>query len=293
MAIHDFFGNQLVQIMLAVLIAVVFQGAGHSVIERIIRRIVRADSYETPLDERKREDTLITVFRAIYGILVWVTVFFVILSILDVKLAPLITGAGLFGVIFGLGAQNAIKDYLAGIYILTENQYRVGDIISLTGGSTGTPGASGVVEEITLRITKLRGLDGVLHIVRNGEASIISNRTFNYSNVVVPLTLEAESDIDEVEKVVNRIGGELLAEPKFKDRIIEPMHFLRVDDFTDIGVVILCTGRVIPGEQWNVASEFRRRLLKAFNKHDIELSVAHRVITEEKVERPASRHKKD
>ncbi len=281
MALHDIFSNQLMQILLALLVGLFFQAIGHQLIERSIRRIVRPDSYETRLDERKREDTLITVFRAMYGVLIWITTFFVILTILDVKLAPLITGAGLFGIIIGLGAQNAIKDYVAGIYIITENQYRVGDIVTLSGGSAGTPGASGVVEEITLRITKLRSLDGTLNIVRNGEASVITNRTFKYSNVVVDMKLDASSDIDLVEKLINETGASVQANPAFSEKILEPVQFLRVDEFTDLGVIVKCYGKVLPGEQWAIASEFRRLLLRALKKHHIELSVTNRVVTEE------------
>ncbi len=281
MTLHEILSNELIQIFLAVATAAFFQAIGHQLIERIVRRIIRPHSYETRLDERKREDTLITVFGALYGVLVWITTLFVILSILDIKLAPLLTGAGLFGIIFGLGAQNAIKDYVAGIYILTENQYRVGDIVTLSGGSAGTPGASGVVEEITLRITKLRSLDGTLNIVRNGEASVITNRTFKYSNVVVDLKLDAASDIDVVEKLINEAGATLQTNAAFRERIIEPIQFLRVDEFTDLGVIIKCFGKVTPGDQWAVSSEFRRLLLKSFKKHHIELSVINRVTSEE------------
>lgn len=172
------------------------------------------------------------------------------------------------GIIIGLGAQATIRDYLAGISILAENQYRVGDIITLSGGTTGD-GASGVVEEITLRITKLRDLDGTLNIVRNSDASVITNRTYKYSSVVIDVGVAYDSDIDAVERVMNAVGDELLNDPIFGVDIVEQIKFLRVNEFGESAILVKAVGKVQPARQWEIGGEYRRRLLKAFTAEDI------------------------
>jgi small conductance mechanosensitive channel len=183
---------------------------------------------------------------------------------LGVNVSALLTGAGLVGVIVGLSAQNTVKDLLAGMFILLEKQYRVGDVITLSGGSTGPVGITGKVEEITLRITKLRAFDGTHITVRNGEPTVITNQTFSYASVVLDVSVTYDSDIAVVQKTMDGIGKELMAATKWKDMIIEPITFVRIDNFTDTGVVVRAVGTVSPASQWDVAGEYRRRLLSTF-----------------------------
>jgi small-conductance mechanosensitive channel len=275
---HDFFSNPLVQIIITIAAASFLQLISQNFIERIVRRAVLADRFETKLDEKKREDTVIGIFHRVFVTLVWLIAVLTVLTILNVNVAAFLTGAGLFGVIVGLGAQNTIKDYLAGMYILTENQYRVGDIVTLSGGTTSQLGASGVVEEITLRITRLRDLDGNINIVRNGEAGVITNKSFRFSSVVISIMVDYESDLDKVENVINAVGVDMLRDESLNALIIEPVKFFRVEDFTDSGVNIQCLGKVKPGQQWEVASRFRRALKSAFDAADVDLAVPHRIV---------------
>lgn len=268
----------LTRIALTVLAAFFVQLISHSTIERLVRRAVRADQYETKIDEKKREDTVIHIFRTTFSFAIWLLSGLTILTILDINIAALLTGAGIFGVVIGFGAQNTIKDYLAGIYILTENQYRVGDIVTLSGGTTSAIGSSGVVEEITLRITKLRDMDGTLAIIKNGEAGIVANRTFKYANVVVDLTVGYDTDVNKVEKLINRVGLDMITDGDFKQLIVEPIKFLRVDSFSESGVVVKTIGKVRPAAQWDVAGDFRRRVKASFDAHDVYFAVPQRVV---------------
>lgn len=278
MTTDQFLTSTFTKILLVFLIALFFQAISHNFIERLVRRVLRSYQYETKLDQTKREDTVVRIFRTTFTFALWLAVGLTVLTILGINIVALLTGAGLIGVVIGLGAQNTIKDYLAGIYILTENQYRVGDIVTLSGGSTSAIGSSGVVEEITLRITKLRDLDGTLSIIRNGEASIVTNRTFKYSNVVVDLTVAYETDIDTVEQLINKTGIAMIAEDKWKSVIIEPIKFLRVDSFTEAGVVVKTIGKVRPAAQWDVAGEFRRQIKVQFDTHKVKFAVPERVV---------------
>lgn len=273
----DFSGlhsSKLFQIILIVLVTLILQFVGHLLIAKFVRKAVKKAKGETRLDERKREDTVITIVRTSYMGLIWSLAAVSILGALGVNVITLLTGAGIVGVFFGLSAQNTVKDFLAGIFILVEKQYRVGDIITLSGGTTGVNGATGTVEEITLRITKLRDDNGTLTTVRNGEPTIVTNKTFSYSSVLLDVTVTYDSDITKVEKTINHIGELMVKEEKWQDIITQPITFVRIDNFTDQGVVVRAIGKVAPARQWDVAGEYRRRLLEAFNK-EAKITIAH------------------
>jgi small-conductance mechanosensitive channel len=275
---HAFWHNTFIQILVTIVIGIIAQEVAHRLIERFIRRAIQTDRYETRLDEKKREDTVVSIIRTATRVIISIITIIAILTIMKVHVTALLTGAGLFGVIFGLGAQNVIKDYMAGIYILTENQYRVGDIVTLSGGTTTQLGISGVVEDITLRITKLRDQDGTLSIVRNGDAGVITNRTFKYSAVVANIGVGYENDLDTVIAAINMVGKKMLEDAHLSSLILEPVAFLRVDSFTDAGVMMQCVGKVRPAAQWEVAGAFRKQLKQVFDAQSISFAMQQRVV---------------
>lgn len=277
--LKDILGNPLVQVSLTILTLLFIQAILHETIGRIVRRAVRNHKYHSRLDEKKREDTLIKIFRTMSAVILWVVGIISILSQLHVNLAALATGAGLFGLIIGIGAQAAIGDFLAGIFIIGENQFRVGDIVTLTASGKEI---SGVVEDISIRITRLRDLDGNLHTVRNGLTTIVTNRTFDYANVNVDISVAYESDIDTVERVINEVGAAMAADPEWEDRIKEPIAFLRVDGFEDSAIRVKALGKVQPAAQWDVAGEFRRRVKKAFEKAGVTIPFPQVVVHDSK-----------
>lgn len=262
--LETFFANPFVQIVVAIGIAAIVKRISKFIIQNIVRRVVKSHKYVSRAEERKREQTINRVFNTLTTIVIIVVLIGVIASVFDLNLAAIAASLGVLGVVIGLGAQTTIRDYVAGIFILIEDQYRVGDVVTLSGGGTSAIGTSGVVEDISLRITKLRDLDGTLNIVRNGEASIITNRTYQYSSVVIDITVAYDSDIDLVEKVINQVGTEMLKDEELAKVISEPVQFMRVDKFADSGVIVRALGTVQPAEQWSVAGAFRRRILKAF-----------------------------
>jgi len=262
-------GVTLLWIATTLVVTLVVQLIVHGTISRIVRRIVRPHYHQSQIEERKREDTLVSIFKTASSLVLWLIAIVVVLSEAHVNIAALLTGAGLIGVILGLGAQSTIKSYLAGIFIITENQYRVGDVITLNGIGI-TDGISGVVEDITIRITRLRDLDGNLHIITNGTANVITNRTFRFANINIDLNIGYDADIAKVESVINEVGATMAEDPNWQDAISEPIKFLRVDSFNESSVTIKSVGKVKAGSQWDVAGEFRRRILKAFALHKLE-----------------------
>ncbi|PID31033.1 potassium transporter KefA [Candidatus Saccharibacteria bacterium] len=258
--------NVFIQISLVLLGSLVVQFVLQQIINRLVKHAVRSHRYDSKTDEEKREKTLITMLRTAMRVVLWAAASAVILSMLHVNLAALATGAGLIGIVVGFGAQSTIGDFLAGTFIIAENQYRVGDIVTLTSGGKEI---SGIVEDISIRITRLRDLDGNLHILRNGATGVVTNRTFDFANVNVNIRIAYESDIDTVERVVNEVGQAMASDETWARHIKEPIAFMRVDGFEESAVRIKALGKVAPAKQWEVAGEFRRRIKKAFEQNGI------------------------
>ncbi len=254
--------NLLIQIAFILVVAAVLALTSGPVTGFIVRRLNRRRKDETELDHTKRVQTIIVIFNTTFTAFLAIATICLILSVLGVNVTALLTGAGLVGVIVGLSAQNTVKDLLSGMFIVLEQQYRVGDTISLSGGTTGT-GVTGKVEEITLRATKLRDLSGNLITVRNGDPSIITNKTFSDASLVLDFIITYDSDITAVERVINAVGAKLEHDEQWGKYLRSPISFMRVDNFTDSGVVVRAIGVTAPARQWDIAGEYRKRLLAA------------------------------
>lgn len=271
--------NAFIQVLLTIIGALLVQLLVRNPIERVVRRVIRTHHYSSKEEEKKREDTLITIFHTAGMVVVWIMAIIVILMQLNINFAGLLTGAGLIGIVIGVGAQGTIRDFLAGVFIILENQYRVGDIVTLSAGVSN--GVSGVVEDITVRITRLRDLDGNVHIVSNGSVGVITNMTFKFANVNIDIPVSYASDIDKVRKIINEVGIDLAGDETLGPDVIEAIQFLRVDSFDASVMVIKALGKVKAGSQWDVAGEFRRRLKMAFDKKGIDIPYPQVVVHDE------------
>jgi small conductance mechanosensitive channel len=235
----------------------------------LIRGAVRRNiEEETEEEEKKREDTLIAVFSGIGQVLILLIVVFSILSVLNVPIAPVLAGFGIAGVAVGFGAQYLIRDLISGVFIIMENQYRVGDVARVAD-------VAGFVEKITLRKTILRDLDGIVHHIPNGEIKVASNFTRNFSRVNLNVSVSYGTDLDHAIQVVNRVGEELAKEEYWRDIILTAPKVLRVDKLGDSGIELKITGDVKPIKQWEVMGELRLRLKKAFDAEGIEIPWPH------------------
>ena len=244
-------------------------------ISRVVRRAIKGDKRSDAAEERQREDTLIHILHGAFQILIYLIAGMMILSELGVDIGPLVAGAGIIGVALGFGGQWLIKDIIAGIFILLENQYRVGDVVDLDG-------SSGVVEEMTLRATVLRDMDGNVHHVPNGSIERASNMSKSFSGINLDIGVAYDSDLDKVIKIINDTGQQLAQDKDWKDNIIDPPHFLRVQELGDSAVVVKVTGKVKPMKQWATTGELRLRLKQAFDKAKIEIPFPQRVIHQKK-----------
>ena len=271
----DFFEHIAVRIGILFIILFAIRFVVNKFLGRIIERVIKGHHYKSKHEEQQREDTLTSIFKTGTTVLLAIIATVLVLQEFGVNLAALATGAGLIGLVVGSGAQSMIKDFLSGMFIILENQYRIGDVVTIGGHS-------GLVEHISIRMTKLRDLDGSVFFVPNGEITTVKNMTLEYSGVIVDVGVSYDTDLNKAEKVINEVGQELAKDPDWEDRIIEPIQFLRVDGFGDSSVNLKTLGKVTPIEQWNVAGEYRKRLKKAFEQAKIEIPFPQRVIHQAK-----------
>src|SRR4030043_525458 len=162
-----------------------------------------------------------------------------LLSEVGIYIAPVLAGVGIIGLAIGFGAQSLVKDIISGLFILIENQYRKGDVVKIAD-------VSGLVEDINLRRTVLRDLDGIVHVVPNGEIRVASNLTKEWSRVNLNISVAYGEDLDRVITVINRVGQELTNDPQWAPLIIKAPQVLRVDKLGDSGIEIKILGEPQP-----------------------------------------------
>jgi len=232
------------------------------------RAMVKPKRFESREGMKKRADTLQGVFMGLGKVLIILLAIFMILSELNVNIGPILAGLGIVGIAVGFGAQYLIRDLIAGVFILLENQYRVGDVAKVAD-------IFGLVEEVNLRKTVLRDLDGVVHHIPNGEIRVASNATRHFSRVNLDISVAYGEDMDHVFSVINRVGEELAADKEWGAKIKTAPKVLRINKFGDSGIEIKILGEVKPIEQWSVMGELRYRLKKAFDAEGIEIPWPH------------------
>ncbi len=263
--------NHGIQILIVIVAALVVGKISKIVVERIIKKTIRTSKYESKAAEEQRENTLILVFNYAFNIILIVIVVLTILSEVGVDIGPLIAGAGIVGVAVGFGGQYFIRDIIAGFFIILENQYRVGDVVEINN-------KGGLVEDITLRLTVIRDLDGVVHSIPNGEITYSSNMSKEFSRINLDIRVSYDSDIEKIIKVIDETGKAMAKDKEWKSQITTAPHFLRVDDFADSAIIVKILGETQPLKQWSVAGEFRKRLKISFDKNRIKIPYPQRVI---------------
>lgn len=240
-------------------------------IEKIIRVSVVPGKFLSRDAEKKREDTLIRIFTWSSRLIILFVAILIILQEIGIPIGPILAGAGIVGLAVGFGGQYLIRDIISGFFIIFENQYRIGDVVSFDG-------TSGLVEDISLRMTTLRDLDGTVHHIPHGEIKKVSNLSKDFARVNLNIEIAYNSKLEDVIQIVNRVGNELAQDPQWKEFIIIPPQFLRIDDFADSSIVIKILGETLPLKQWEVTGELRKRIKIAFDNEGIEIPFPQRVI---------------
>ena len=225
------------------------------------------DGSPTLVSERRKQraETMGSVLKSIASILIMGTAFFSVLGYLGLNLTPILASATVVGAAVGFGAQNTVKDFLAGLFMLLEDQYGVGDVVD-----TGL--AKGSVESVSLRITRLRDVNGVVWYVRNGEITRIGNETQNWGRAVLDIPVAPDQSISMVRDLLNVTAVALAADPDWEDLILEEPSVWGVQAITNDATVVRITLKTAPGKQGEVARELRERVKSAFDESGVVLA---------------------
>ena len=261
--------NSGVSILIAILIAVALYFLLRHFVPLLVKKTMTPRMKGQPEEEiKKRVNTL---SAALVNTGIAVIAIFAIITILPefgVNIAAILAGLGIVGIAIGFGAQSLIRDLLAGIFVLLEDQYRVGDVVNVAG-------IGGLVEEIGLRRTILRDLDGIVHSIPNGEIKTASNFTKGFSRVNLNISVAYGEDLDHVIEVINRVCKEMAEDPKWSADFVGTPKVLRVDNLGDSGIDIKILGDTKPMRQWDVMGELRLRIKRTFDKEGIEIPWPH------------------
>jgi small conductance mechanosensitive channel len=237
------------------------------ILNSMLRRTIRSDMFPTKGAREKRLKTLSSMANAIAQVGISAVAVILILGEINPNYANvLFASAGLLTVAIGFGAKDLINDFMTGIFIISEGQYRVGDAVEIAG-------VSGVVEAVTVRTTVLRDLDGNVHYVPNGDIVVATNKTLGFSRINENVSFAPETDIERLTHVINHVGEELAANPDFKNKIKEAPHVAQVVGYGPTGVVIKITATVGESDKPAIKSSMYRELHKAFAKNDIKVAL--------------------
>jgi len=265
----DWFMSTGIRVIVIIAIAVAVYLICRPIIRSIIKRIVShrmAGEDETEIQQRT--DTLSSILVKIAGIIILIVAVITILPEFGVNITSLIAAIGIGGLAIAFAAQSLIRDFIAGFFILLEDQYEIGDVVSIAG-------IAGVVEDITLRRTVLRDLDANVHSVPNGKIELSTNMTKKYSRVNLNVSVGYGENLKHVIDIINKICQEMAKDPQWKDDFITTPSVLRVDNLGDSGIDIKILGDTKPAKQWAIMGELRLRLKDAFDREGIEIPWPH------------------
>jgi small-conductance mechanosensitive channel len=218
----------------------------------------------------KRAQTIASLLKGVGKIVI--LLFTLILTLNQfIDIAPLLAGAGILGLAVSFGSQSLVKDVISGFFILMENQFAIGDVIEVAG-------LSGSVEKMTLRVVMLRDLEGVLHIVPNGQITTVSNKTRGWSRAVLDIGVAYATNVDQAIAVLTEAAATFGDDPEWRARLDGVPEVVGVQSLADNAVNIRVMLRTQPGSQWEVGREFLRRAKNRLDTEGIEIPFPQRTV---------------
>lgn len=256
----------------AILIGVIFIIALAIIANKILKRIasnilsktMREDMFPTKTDRDRRLRTLNSITGALLAFMVWSVAFIMILNKIGINTAPLLASAGIIGIALGFGTQSLVKDFMSGMFIIAENQYRVGDHVEIQN-------IKGVVKSITMRTTVLQDDEGSVFHIPNGSIVVTGNHTMNNSKLSFELTASTETNIEKLQTIINKVGKQLATTAAMKEIAIEPIAFERIKEIKGGVIVVRVSGKVKAGKQVAVKSAYLEALQEELIKNKIAL----------------------
>lgn len=242
-------------------------------LRRAVRKVEAKVAEETtPIRTLQRTQTLTRVVMSAGIVIIWAIAGFYILAAFGANLAPLLASVGIVGLALGFGAQNLVRDVVTGFFILLEDQYGVGDIIEVNQI------AAGKVEELTLRVTGLRALDGTMHYMSNGNITHVANRSKDWARAVIDVGVAYKEDPSKVREVLLGVAAKAKADSELGRLLYAEPEVLGVEMLGEYEVIWRVIADVKPGKQWDTSRALRERIKIAFDEKGIEIPFPHRVM---------------
>lgn len=257
------------KIVLIILIAIVAQVVLSKLLSSVLRRwMVTKVTGRTRSGRSKRIETMNQVISQTLGIVIFTFTALTILAEIGINVTPFLTGAGILGIAIGFGAQDMVKNIFHGLFILVEDQFAEGDVITVNN-------ISGTVEDFDLRRTVVRDLSGTQHHIPNGEITTASNHTKQWARINWNVGVSYDSDLEKVRRVIAETGEKLFV--IHSQEVLEAPKMEGVEELGDSAVIVKILGKVEAGQQWAMARAFREMLKIAFDKAKIEIPYPHQV----------------
>lgn len=258
-------------IIVILFVAWIIRRFGGLLFARILETTARPDLYPTKSDRAKRLNTLENLAGDILKIGVSIVAGLMIISELGVDTTPLVASAGAIGLVIGIGAQSLVRDIASGMFIIINNQYRVGDEVVLrVGGAMSV--IEGVVEDIGVRSTSLREINGDLHHIPNGNIMVATNKTIGFSRINLDITFPPDVDLEKLRLVVDRVGTRLATDEDYASKIKDPPKYVRVTHLDADGITVKILGKTGSIHAKDVEGEMYRRLIREFRKNKIDIT---------------------
>jgi moderate conductance mechanosensitive channel len=286
----NWFVDKPVQILIVIAVAWVLVRLAHRWVRRFVTRVVAPPVSSTQRlqqlgielpgtfaasepDPRRsaRADSISVVLTSTTVVAIWVIAGLTMLGIVGIELGPLLAGAGIAGVALGFGAQSLVKDCIAGLFMLIEDQYGIGDVVDLGE-------AIGVVEEVTLRTTVLRSLDGTVWHVPNGVVQRVGNKSQLWSVAVIDVDVAYDSDLEQARALLQQAADEVCETEHFQGQVLEPPQVLGVEALAADGISIRLTVKVVQGAQWELQRAIRQHVKDVFDREGIEIPFPQRTV---------------
>ncbi|MDP9405028.1 MAG: mechanosensitive ion channel family protein [Actinomycetota bacterium] len=288
--------DTVVPAALKILLVVVLAVLAHHLLRRLIDRLTRrmtaggaaaaaqtdgapvvdaapADSSRTTM----RTETIGAVLGSVATVTVWTVAAVMVLGAVSIELGPLLAGAGIVGVALGFGAQNLVKDFLSGLFIIVEDQYGIGDVVELRD-AVGNVGVSGTLEAISLRTSRVRDVEGTVWHVPNGEIRTAGNRSQEWARSVLDIGVAYDTDLAHATAVLKRVGDGLWHDGEFGAFVLEEPEVWGLERFDADRLAIRMVLKVSPAKQWAVNRELRARIKAAFGAEGIEMPLPQRTV---------------
>jgi small conductance mechanosensitive channel len=257
-----------VKVLIILAIAIALNIIQKKMIPRVISASIPKIRVESQDQLFARSKTMASVLIQITAIIIWIIALVMVLGVIEVDIAPLLATLGVASLALGFAAQNIIRDYLQGFFIVMEDWYRIGDWVTIAG-------MEGEVETIGPRRTVLREINGTMHVIPNSQIEFASNQTRDWARINLYVTVAYKEDISHVYQVIDGVCQELKDDPDFGTNLTTTPSAMRVSDLGDHGVDICIRGYTKPGEQWGLTGELRKRIKNRFDQEGIEIPWPH------------------